>query len=87
MLVGVSCFALGALCHQWISLRRVTPSSISTSGGSGDTTAAAEKRAIAARAVDRGVTAPPPAELAGRALREGWIHVPAAGSLAGLASV
>ena len=52
MLVGVSCFALGALCHQWISLRRVTPSSISTSGGSGDTTAAAEKRAIAAPRVE-----------------------------------
>ena len=39
--------------------------------------------ALAARAVAPG--APPrPAELAGRALREGWIHVPAAGSLAGL---
>ncbi|WP_281426239.1 DUF429 domain-containing protein [Miltoncostaea oceani] len=42
--------------------------------------------ALVARAVDRGATATPPPELAAPALREGWIHVPAAGSLGGLAT-
>lgn len=42
--------------------------------------------ALVARAVALGRTAPAPPELAGRAAREGWIHVPDTGSLPGLGS-
>ncbi len=42
--------------------------------------------ALVARAVALGHTAPPPPELAGRATREGWIHVPDADSLTALGS-
>jgi predicted nuclease with RNAse H fold len=42
--------------------------------------------ALVARAVSVDLTEHAPARLAARALREGWIHVPAAGSLGGLAT-
>jgi predicted RNase H-like nuclease len=40
--------------------------------------------ALVARAVERGLTCPPPAELLSEARAEGWIHVPRDGSLADL---